>query len=219
MDLRKEAVLAGRRCVVEKLATSMPVDCPTAFHSPLDEKLLLAKQRNLSFYAELEADVKMMTAVRSGARGGTYAPGTEIDFRRNGNASRFQRTGWSEAEPWATWTLGPEATLAILLDPGGEADLELHARVTPFVIPERSTLDVEVLANGNLVDRWKFSLNDGAGTTRTCVIPARIARQQSPMELTFRISDPISPAEFGRVDTRKLGVAFTTLMLAPRKRE
>ena len=218
LDIREEAVLAGRRCVVEKMAGGMPVNCPNTFHSPLDEKLSLAKRKNLSFYRELEADVKLIEAVRGRVEGAIYTLPSDIDFRSEGNASRFQKTGWAGAESWATWTIGDEATLAMLLEAGGQTDLELRATVTPFVVPERPTLDVDIVANGTPVGRWMFSLDDGAGTVRTVVIPASVTSHGSRLELRFRISDPRSPAEFGGVDTRKLGVAFTTLTLAARNR-
>jgi hypothetical protein len=216
LDLREEAVLAGRRCVVEKLSRGAPVDCPATFHSPVDAKLLVAKQKNLSFYRRLEADVEDMRASRAWVVGSIYTPGSEIDFRSTGNALGYQKAGWSKGEPWATWTVGEEAVLAMPLAVGGGTDLELRAVVTPFVVPQRPTLTVEVVANGTPVAHWAFSVKDATPTIQTALIPSSVAGKSSLLELRFRIADPRSPAEFGQVDTRKLGIAFRTLTLTAR---
>jgi hypothetical protein len=34
-----------------------------------------------------------------------------IDFGRGGNSDSYRRSGWSEAEPRHTWTIGTESTL------------------------------------------------------------------------------------------------------------
>lgn len=216
LDIREERVLAGRRCVVEKLARGMPVDCPATFHTRLDEKLVLARERGLSFYRRLEVDVSDMRAARSWVNEAVYRVGGEIDFRSTGDAVRFQSLGWSSAESWATWTVGRESRLALRIEGGPPADLELRARVTPFVHPRRPTQAVEVVANGTPVGRWTFSLEDAGGTERTAIVPGEVAREQSPLELAFRIADPRSPAELGAADPRELGIAFTTLSLSAR---
>jgi hypothetical protein len=216
LDAREGMVLAGRRCVVERLARGIPVDCPATFHSRLNEKLLLAKQKGLSFYRRLEVDVIDMRSARSWVDDPTYSPGDEIDFRSTGNAVRYQRLGWSAGEDWATWTVGEEAGLALLLEDGPDSDLELRATVTPFVVPQRPTQAVVVMANGTSVGRWTFSMSDSRGTVRTAIIPAAVARGKSPLELTFRVADPRSPSEVGGNDTRRLGIAFTTLSLSAR---
>ena len=215
LDVREQMVLAGRRCVVEKLARGMPVDCPATFHSTLDEKLLLAKRKGLSFYRKLEVDVSDMRSARSWVDA-VYREGSEIDFRSTGNALRYQRFGWSVGEDWATWTVGKESGLALRLEGGPPRDLELRARVTPFVVRQRPTQAVEVVANGTPVGRWTFSLQDGGGTERRAIIPAQVASEKAPLELSFQIADPRSAAEVGGADVRKLGIAFTTLSLSAR---
>jgi hypothetical protein len=215
-DVREEMVRAGRRCVVEKMARGLPVDCPAAFHSRLDDRLALARQKKLSFVRTLESDVREMRATRSWARDAAYRLGTRIDFRSGGSAFRYKRSGWSFEEPWGTWTVGPQAGLVLRLEGGPPPDLELVATVTPFVVRPRPTLSAEVVANGKVVGRWTFSLDDAKGAERKAVIPASIAGETSPLHIVFRIADPRSPSDVGQVDTRLLGVAFTALSLSAR---
>ena len=143
--------------------------------------------------------------------------GAEINFQRGGNAPDFQLAGWSDAEPWGTWTNGHLSVLRFVPGErvegtGVEVTVELHAFVS-----RAGGLDsqrVSVLFNGDTVIsqrvgegpellRWKIPAAVWNGTVGT----------GGGVALDFLLPDAASPAALDRTghddDTRLLGVGVS----------
>jgi hypothetical protein len=141
-----------------------------------------------------------------------YTPGTDVDFRTGGNAGDYTLGGWSEPEPWGTWTIDEEADVWLPLDEPVGPNAKLVAVVQAFVRPGRPVSRTQVLYAGKLIDEWVF--DSSAQSEKQCVLPAvRIASDRTPT-FTFRSLNPVSPLELKEsTDPRALGLGFTTLRL------
>jgi len=141
----------------------------------------------------------------------SYRVGDAIDFRNSGDPRPFFGGGWSEPEPWGTWTTGDTAELR--LQPSGwqgEAlDLIILARA--FVTPSYPTQTVEVLANGYSTGR--VVLDSSKEEEKRLRLPDAI-KPGEPLVLTFRMLAARSPAELGLSnDTRYLGIGVASLTI------
>jgi hypothetical protein len=144
--------------------------------------------------------------------------GVELWFQAGSRLdSSVLRTGWSVPEKWGVWSDGPEARLVIDPKPAlvGAGDLLLIVRVIGYVTPSHPRELVDVLVNDAPVALWTFELGDGWLEHRVRV-PAALVVAESPLEVTFRLRNPVSPAELGiSGDGRRLGIGLTYIRLAP----
>ncbi len=136
--------------------------------------------------------------------------GSAIDFKKGGNSRHYQMGGWSEAEPWGTWTDGAISKLRFALDAPPAKDLTISVRFAAF-LPRKNARDtVQVLANGVVVDTWQIDQTDEV--ERTVRIPRDVAKRSEFLQLTFVIANPMSPAEAGLSDdARKLGIGVSQI--------
>jgi hypothetical protein len=88
--------------------------------------------------------------------GAIIRPGTALDFRMSGNAGSYLARGWSDPESPGTWTNGLLASLIAISDWPRE-DMIFEVAANPFAVQERHpSLEVEVVVNGAVVDRWLY---------------------------------------------------------------
>lgn len=142
-----------------------------------------------------------------------YKLGSIISFTDSGNAGPFKSGPWSSAEPWGSWAIGSSAGLVLPLPQVPQKDLVLSGLVMAYVNDRNPSQEVEVLANGNRIDRWIF--RSGELRKKKLRIPASLLQSFSIkplLRLTFRIDKPVSPAELGLSDDmRPLGLGIQEL--------
>ena len=137
-----------------------------------------------------------------------------VDFRAQGDASRFLKGGWSFQEPNGIWAIGTESALVLPAAPDtGRHRLELIVW-SPAGAPQHDERRLAIVVNGKEI----FS---GTPRHRTpgpveCVIPDALLRTDRDNELTLRHPDAISPATFSsfvpaRRDGRQLGTFVVRL--------
>ena len=133
-----------------------------------------------------------------------------IDFGRGGNSDSYRRSGWSEAEPRHTWTIGTESTLEFPR-PTIPGTYMMALEVGPFVWKEQLPVQrLTVLINGSEVG--EFSVRET--TALECEIPWPLIERQDWVSLTFRHPDAARPTDINGVpDHRELALAFETITL------
>jgi hypothetical protein len=120
-------------------------------------------------------------------------------------------SGWSTRENWGVWSDGPEARLTLDSKPGllNTEDLLLIFRVSAFVSPRHPRQLVDVLVNDSPLALWTFE-SGGATLERRVRIPPAVV--EFPLIVTFRLHNPVSPAELGgSADSRRLGIGLISL--------
>jgi arabinofuranosyltransferase len=142
-----------------------------------------------------------------------------LNFSSSGNTSFYKFRGWSDAEPWGTWSIGSKAELLLPLPSNPAAstpvDVDLQITADGFSRSADRPQQVELAVNGVSVAQWSFAPGD-LDKTRTGRIPASVAARQSPASLVFRIEHPASPADAGLSgDTRQLGLGLRLLQVKP----
>jgi hypothetical protein len=92
--------------------------------------------------------------------------------------------------------------------PAGDMILEVTAH--PFLVPDQHpSLQVDVLANGQVIDRWPYRYpKDKETVDRSAQIPASVIAESPVLRIEFRIQEPAVPAILGvhPRDNRNLGL-------------
>lgn len=131
-----------------------------------------------------------------------------VDFGVAGNGGRFCRSGWSQAEPRHTWTLGRESALE-LPQPAEPGAYRLLIELGPFVWKDK--LEVQrlvVLANG--VQVGDFALREVALVD--CAVPWSVLAGRDAVSLRFIHADAAKPSDVNGVsDHREIAFAFERL--------
>jgi hypothetical protein len=122
--------------------------------------------------------------------------------------------GWAEREAWGRWTLGQMATLRLeVVDmPREGVTLEVLCRgIGHERFPESA---VDVLLNGVELAHWRFAHphQTERSSWRSLPLPPGLTRQ-GPFDLCFHIPAPRSPATWGSLDTRPLGLGVSEIRL------
>jgi len=145
-----------------------------------------------------------------------YRWGDEISFS-SGSANLVGSSGisgFSGAEPKATWTDGGEAVVRLEVSPP-DSDVILEADLGAFFPPQVTGQKAMIYVNSTPVGEWLIAT--GAFATKRMVIPQGVIGAGGKLTLRFAISHPASPADngLGGNDRRKLGLCFSTLSLRP----
>ncbi len=151
-----------------------------------------------------------------------FARDGEIDFRRGGNAPDFLLTGWSDAEPWGTWSDAHRsklrfATATERMTAGGNVEMavELH----PFIFSTAGLNSQRVSASFNGHSLGPERRVDEGIQTYTWTIRADAwfdaGKSKTGVALEFVLPDATSPAALDRTgrsdDTRLLGVGVSRI--------
>jgi len=121
-----------------------------------------------------------------------------------GDGSLLLGDGWSYAEAWGRWAIGPRST--VRFRPGGTVSgpsvLELVGR--GFVGPGIPALEIGVFVDGRHATDWHLAgKRDAADAERTVCLPSGWNR--GPLSLELRADMPRSPASVGQgADERPL---------------
>lgn len=131
-----------------------------------------------------------------------------IDFGVAGNGGTFCRSGWSQAEPRHTWTLGRESTLE-LPPPREPGAYRLLIELGPFVWKDKLEVQrLAVLVNG--VQVGEFALREV--TLVDCVVPWSVLASRKAISITFTHPDAAKPSDVSGVsDHREIAFAFERL--------
>src|SRR5579885_2880091 len=135
-----------------------------------------------------------------------------IHFGAAGNGGAFCRSGWSQAEPRHTWTLGRESTLE-LPRPAQAGAYRLLIELGPFVFEDKLPAQrLAVLVNGTRVG--DFVLSEVA--LIECAVPWPVVAGQDTVSIRFLHPDAAKPSEVsGASDEREIAFAFERLHFSP----
>jgi phosphoglycerol transferase len=146
-----------------------------------------------------------------------YEYDSEVEFNTAGNSSMYIQNGWSNSEVWGRWTEAREAKLTIPLDVKtleSDSKLTLTAEIQAFVSAKHPYQSFVLKANGIQIGNGVFRLGEEAHEI-SAVIPSSLARVKSPLEITFLLENPISPAKLGMSeDRRMLGIGLRRLRIS-----
>ncbi|HEX2528376.1 MAG TPA: hypothetical protein VHL31_19000 [Geminicoccus sp.] len=145
-----------------------------------------------------------------------YPLGRLLGFTSEDNSGRpYLTDGWSIAEGGGTFSDMAEAELVLPVEPIADSDLQLRVKAWGFIHDEQPRQEVEVIANGQPVATWAFTMSDRLGE-RMATIPLDVARLQQPLSIVLRIPGAASPMELDMsLDARQLGIGLQWLRLDP----
>jgi len=142
---------------------------------------------------------------------GAEAPAFVMTFGRDGDAGRWQDTGWATGEQGYTWTNAARSVLH-LPRPPRPGTYQVRAQLAPFVAVGRLAAQrVAVAVNGVAIGE--------ASLARPSVLECRVGwdvlSRTDPVRLAFAIPDAARPSELtGHPnDSRLLGLSFQRLWL------
>ena len=134
-----------------------------------------------------------------------------LDFGDPGTAREHCRYGLWLPHGWGCWIAGREARLALTLpEPAGSS---LLLELAAGGVSERGPRQrLHLLLHGEPVGSLVFDAGRPGVNGEAIVLPARIVRQRSCLELVLRVPDAASPARLGiNDDQRILGVFLQRL--------
>jgi len=148
---------------------------------------------------------------RAGAHAG-HIPDTDAWSFRAGSPDLARLvSGWSNPEPWGTWSEGDAAELRIDMDPGA-GDLALILAGNPFVSAAHPRQRVRVLLGGTLLAQLDYANGSDNAERRIAVPRALAAAAGGHARLRFEFEDASSPAAIGQsADPRRLGLGIVSL--------
>ena len=164
------------------------------------------------FYLWEEQAVRVSS---SGPRGSAVAPlvsGETVEFGLGGTAGPYMLGGWSQPEPWGTWTDGDRAVLRLPLTQVPRGPVEIVMEADGFIRPDHPELRVSVLCDQTVVAEWVVATTDPA--TYAASIPERLTADKGALTLTLAIDNAKSPRDLGEsTDVRRLGLGVRRLRL------
>ena len=143
-----------------------------------------------------------------------YALGEMLDFTTKDASTRQYLTfGWGEPRVTGTWTEGPLAMLRLgLAAPDRARSLILEVDALPF-LARHPQLDVDVVVNGQRVDRWIFRPAAPVARQRAR-IPAELVGGRGGLDIELRFHNPASPLTPGVAAPGSfLGLAVRSLVV------
>jgi Macrocin-O-methyltransferase (TylF) len=163
--------------------------------------------------------------LRSGAAGiAAEAPGLPIGAwvpAAHGRLAAWLGSGWSAAEEWGVWGVGPTHELLLPSPEGPPRDLLFSLEVHGALLGARTTQIADVIVAGESIETWVFTQVDNRATRAACV-PARlvaesVARAKAPIiRVELRPRDLTMPRELDPTtpERRPLGLALHRAMVA-----
>jgi hypothetical protein len=120
--------------------------------------------------------------------------------------------GWSNPEPWGTWSDGDLAELRLDLVPDERADLDLVVTANAFVSAAHPLQRMRVSLDGTRLASISYSDAAGSGERRVRVPHALAAAAGDDAMLRFEFEDATSPAALGQSsDGRRLALGIISL--------
>jgi hypothetical protein len=133
--------------------------------------------------------------------------GQTVSIGSNGTGSQWLFAGWYDPEPWAVWSDGSWARLAVMLSAPTNKPLIFTAWAASYAARPSNKQTITVFANGELIATW--DVKDDAVAEYSAPVPARTITDRT-ISIDFHIDHPTSPKAEGRGgDTRNIGFALT----------
>lgn len=159
----------------------------------------------------------MIRSVRfHGPEQALYRIGTTVSCATGQQETLYMTSGWTAPDTLGAWTLGSHAGLTLYLE-----DMPQEPVMGTFTISDAAIsddlphLDVDVLINGQEVDRWRI-LGRSQQSMKVLLKPETLNLHQ-PLNISFRILSPRSPMllKWGGDDSRPLGFRLASMRMAP----
>jgi hypothetical protein len=146
-----------------------------------------------------------------------YSLSDELDFTETGGGMIHMNECWTEPDNLGAWTLGADASLALLFSEPVDTPVSATFLITDVAVNEDyPNLQVSVTFNGLNVANW--SLGPGRShQERQVFVPAHVISEKRPLDIAFHIEQPRTPHELNWTagDTRALGFRLTKLRIDP----
>jgi hypothetical protein len=145
-----------------------------------------------------------------------YRIDTAADVTSSGQGAFYMNSGWTVPDKYGAWTLGPRAELTMYLETVPTDPLVATVTISDAAVGDGFPhLDVDVLFNGQPVDRWRLGPSRTTDERRVVVTAESLIRQR-PLHISFVVQRPRSPEELGwSEDQRPLGFRLTQLRMTP----
>jgi hypothetical protein len=164
------------------------------------------------FYLWEEQPVRVSPTGPSGSIVAPIVSGETVGFGSEGTAAPYMLGGWSQPEPWGTWTDGERAVLRLPLMQVPRGPVEIALEAEAFIRPDHPQLRVSVLCEQAVVAEWDISTPDAA--TYAASIPERLTADKGALTLALAIDNPKSPRDLEEsTDVRRLGLGVRWLRL------
>jgi hypothetical protein len=127
--------------------------------------------------------------------------------------------GWSGAEDWGVWGIGPSHFINLTMADQPTEDVVVEIDGATAVFGARPEQEIDVFAAGQCLATWHFSLQENRGTRMVRVPAAAVTMRDSQLpvlRLEFRPRSvvPIIELDPTRKDLRPLGLALFSLRRA-----
>lgn len=147
-----------------------------------------------------------------------YRIGDAIDFGDALDSRGFMGNGWSETEPWGTWSIGDRAELSVKLEAKPDRQLFLNAFAFAHLPrQDHEGVSVRVSCGGKPIAEWTFTPPDAQGGGPRWVSASLPAPEhlEDVLDFVFEIEGASSPfAEGLSHDRRVLGFGLCKLSIA-----
>ena len=133
-----------------------------------------------------------------------------INFSQAGNFQHFIGRGWSSSDQEGKWTKRSKAEIIIPIVDGNLSELKLVAMVNAFVNNSHPQQDVDIIVNGKVIGHWTF-INGEKIKQRQLIIPKELANQQNPLQVNFKMLNPVSRFQLGLSQFLSFGLYFLAI--------
>lgn len=163
-----------------------------------------------------ELSIKIQSVTLHGIEDAQYRLGLPVDFTGEGRGASYMNGCWTTPDTYGAWTLGPEASLMMYLDEVPQMPINAVFTISDAAVADEfPNLEVDVLFNGEKVDKWALGPLRVTHERKLIVEPGVVMRRQ-PLSISFHILTPRSPAQLDwSADTRPLGFRLTRLRMEP----
>lgn len=141
-------------------------------------------------------------------------PTLEIDRKINFSKIDEDIRGLSAREDWGRWSDDIKINLRLKFKTLNKNQKQIALKIDghPFLTPKHESLKIDVFGNDKLLRTWVFT-HEHFDFKNILYIPTKdIIDNKNVLNLTFKIYNPISPADAGvSSDSRKLGFGFVSI--------
>jgi hypothetical protein len=140
----------------------------------------------------------------------------------SGGISPLLGDGWSGAEQWGVWGIGPRHILNLYIDTEVGGLVRLETKASAALLGERETQEVDVVLDDQIVTTWKFTKQDNLAI-RTVDLPVQMAKHDkvgiTQFCVEFRPRDFRSPQQLSAPskDDRPLGMSLRAIRCGTHK--
>lgn len=143
-------------------------------------------------------------------------PGKALSMRAGQEGTFALLSGWSQPEPFGTWTDGSSPTICFIVEDTPETyqQLQLNFELIPFLAFAHTEQQIKVFINEHHVETWLFNGTESTEEKRTIIFLKELLDESKIITIRFQISSPISPSSLGLSnDTRQIGLGLISISL------